>query len=233
MQHLKPWQALLLLTVLYQPGTCDKYGCLFERKLCTRDQFCSDDGLFGQCRTSKQDQVQYQVSVPVLKRMQEVLKQLMLEGLSWQDDITQYILSKELKRVPHTTLPSKPNTSSLSQSKQPSSHHQSSKSASASPSGKYVDYMIVEPPQSPLRIQTASMDPYAYLQHRYQDEVERSLMGSAGAYARPSLRSQTNQRERDRDRQLLLEALSLYLASAQPSYRHRGAPSVVPAGIDK
>lgn len=55
-------------------------------------------------------------------------------------------------------------------------------------------------------------------------------MGSAGAYARPSLRSQTNQRERDRDRQLLLEALSLYLASAQPSYRHRGAPSVVPAG---
>ncbi|XP_005918416.1 protein tyrosine phosphatase receptor type Na isoform X1 [Haplochromis burtoni] len=231
MQHLKPWRALLLLTVLYQPGICDKYGCLFERKLCTRDQFCSDDGLFGQCRTSKQDQVQYQVSVPVLKRMQEVLKQLMLEGLSWQDDITQYILSKELKRVPHTTLPSKPNTSSLSQSKQPSSHHQSSKSASASPSGKYVDYMIVEPPQSPLHMQTASMDPYAYLQHRYQDEVERSLMGSAGAYARPSLRSQTNQRERDRDRQLLLEALSLYLASAQPSYRHRGAPSVVPAGL--
>uniref|UniRef100_A0A3Q1C547 Protein tyrosine phosphatase receptor type Na n=2 Tax=Amphiprion TaxID=80969 RepID=A0A3Q1C547_AMPOC len=38
------------------------------------------DGLFGQCRTSKQDQVQYQVSVPVLKRMQEVLKQLMLQG---------------------------------------------------------------------------------------------------------------------------------------------------------
>lgn len=58
-------------------------------------------------------------------------------------------------------------------------------------------------------------------------------MGSAGAYARPSLRSQTNQRERDRDRQLLLEALSLYLASAQPSYRHRGAPSRVPAGKKK
>lgn len=38
------------------------------------------DGLFGQCRTTKQDQVWYQVSVPVLKRMQEVLKQLMLQG---------------------------------------------------------------------------------------------------------------------------------------------------------
>lgn len=45
-----------------------------------RIHVCISDGLFGQCRTSKQDQVQYQVSVPVLKRMQEVLKQLMLEG---------------------------------------------------------------------------------------------------------------------------------------------------------
>lgn len=43
-------------------------------------RFLFPDGLFGQCRSSKQDLVQYQVSVPVLKRMQEVLKQLMLEG---------------------------------------------------------------------------------------------------------------------------------------------------------
>eukprot|EP00064_Thunnus_orientalis_P001569 superscaffoldBa00000108_g1572 len=161
-------------------------GCLFERKLCTRDQFCSDDGLFGQCRSSKQDLVQYQVTVPVLKRMQEVLKQLMLQGLSWQDDITQYILSKELKRVPHTTLPSKPNSSS------PSSHSS-----------------------------------------QYQDEAERSLIGAVGGYARPSSRSQANQRERERDRQLLQEALSLYLASAQPSYRHRGAASMASAVSEK
>uniref|UniRef100_A0A8C7Y9K0 Protein tyrosine phosphatase receptor type Na n=1 Tax=Oryzias sinensis TaxID=183150 RepID=A0A8C7Y9K0_9TELE len=77
--------------------------------LCVVFFFFYPDGLFGQCQSSKQDLVQYQVSVPVLKRMQEVLKQLMLQGLSWQDDITQSILSKELKRVPHTTLPSKPN----------------------------------------------------------------------------------------------------------------------------
>ncbi|XP_042282370.1 protein tyrosine phosphatase receptor type Na [Thunnus maccoyii] len=235
MQHLKPWRALLLLTVLFQPGISDKYGCLFERKLCTRDQFCSDDGLFGQCRSSKQDLVQYQVTVPVLKRMQEVLKQLMLQGLSWQDDITQYILSKELKRVPHTTLPSKPNSSSpsshSSQSKQHIPHHHTSKTASTLPAGNYVDYMIVEPPQSPLRMQTASIDPYTYHQHRYQDEAERSLIGAVGGYARPSSRSQANQRERERDRQLLQEALSLYLASAQPSYRHRGAASMAPAGL--
>ncbi|XP_037645727.1 protein tyrosine phosphatase receptor type Na isoform X2 [Sebastes umbrosus] len=235
MQHLKPWRALLLLTALCQPGISDKYGCLFERKLCARDQFCSDDGLFGQCHSSKQDLVQYQVSVPVLKRMQEVLKQLMQQGLSWQDDITQYILSKELKRVPHTTHHSKPNSSSFSshssQSKQNIPHHHSSKSGSAPPGGNYVDYMIVEPPQSPLRMQTASMDPYTYHQHRYQDEVERSLIGAGASYARPSSRSQANQRERERDRQLLQEALSVYLASAQPSYRHRGAASMAPAGL--
>ncbi|KAK2839669.1 hypothetical protein Q5P01_013409 [Channa striata] len=80
-------------------------------------------------------------------------------------------------------------------------------------------------------MQTASMDPYTYHQHRYQDDVERSLIGTGGGYVRPSSRSQANQRERDRDRQLLQEALSLYMASAQPSYRHRGAASMVPAGL--
>ncbi|KAK5861268.1 hypothetical protein PBY51_022678 [Eleginops maclovinus] len=235
MQHLKPWRALLLLTVLYHPGTSDKYGCLFERKLCTRDQFCSDDGLFGQCLSSKQDLVQYQVTVPVLKRMQEVLKQLMVKGFSWQDDITQYILSKELKRVPHTTHPSKPNSASSSSvsshSKQNSPHHHSSKSGKAPPGGNYLDYMIVEPPQTPLRMQSASMDPYTYHQHRYQDEVERSLIGAGNGYARPSSRSQANQRERERDRQMLQEAFSLYMASAQPSYRHRGAAAMAPAAL--
>ncbi|XP_068428424.1 protein tyrosine phosphatase receptor type Na isoform X2 [Clinocottus analis] len=235
MQHLKPWRTLLLLTALCQPGISDKYGCLFERKLCTRDQFCSDDGLFGQCRTAKQDLVQYQVSVPVLKRMQEVLKQLMLEGYSWQDDITQYILSKELKRVPHTTHPSKPNSSSSSshssQSKQNALHQHSSKSGAASSGVNYVDYMIVEPPQTPLRMQTASMDPYTYHQHRYQDDIQRSLIGAGAGYARPSSRSQANQREQERDRQLLQEALSVYLASAQPSYRQRGAASMTRPGL--
>uniref|UniRef100_A0A3B5LNL1 Protein tyrosine phosphatase receptor type Na n=1 Tax=Xiphophorus couchianus TaxID=32473 RepID=A0A3B5LNL1_9TELE len=153
---------------------CSRFGCV---------QFSRCDGLFGQCQSSKHDQIQYQVTVPVLKRMQEVLKQLMLQGLSWQDDITQYILSKELKRVPHTTALSKPISSS------PSSHSS-----------------------------------------QYQDEVERSLLNARGGYARPSSRSQGSQREQERDRQLLQEVLSLYLASAQPSYRHRGSAPIAPAG---
>ncbi|XP_068184750.1 protein tyrosine phosphatase receptor type Na isoform X2 [Antennarius striatus] len=231
MQHLDPWRAVLFLTVLFQPGLSEKYGCLFEGKLCTREQFCSDDGLFGQCLSSRQDKVHYQVSIPVLKRMQEVLKQLMLQGLSWQDDITQYILSKELKRVPHTTQPFKPNSSSshASQSKQHMTEQH--KTGSTIPSSNYVDYMIVDPPQSQLRMQTAPIDPYTYHQHHFQDDVDRLLIGAGGGYVRPSSKSQANQRDRKRDRQLLQEALSLYMASAQPSYRHRGAAPMAPAGL--
>nr|XP_057938485.1 protein tyrosine phosphatase receptor type Na isoform X2 [Doryrhamphus excisus] len=231
MQHLRTWRVVLLLTMIFHPGLSDRYGCLFERKLCSRDQFCLDDGLFGQCRSSKQDRVQYQVTVPVLKRMQEVLKQLMLQGLSWQDDITQYILSKELKRVPHVTQSDKPNSSSpISLSKQQGPHHYNSKSGSVPPAGKYMDYMIVEPPQTPLQMQTASIDPYTYHQHRHQDEAERSVIGGGG-YARTPSWSQANQRGRERDRQLLQEALSLYLASAPPSYRHRGSTAMASAGL--
>ncbi|XP_029967566.1 protein tyrosine phosphatase receptor type Na [Salarias fasciatus] len=217
MQHLKPWRALLLLTVLCQPGVSDKYGCLFDRKLCTRDQFCSDDLLFGQCRSSKQDLVQYQVSVPVWKRLQWVIKQLMREGLSWRDDLTQSILSMELKRVPHTTLPLKPNSSSSSshssQFKQHVPHHQSSKSAPSPSANKHTDYMILHDPRSLLDMQTESMGPYQYEQYMAkQREWEREF-------------------QLKRDRQLLQEALSLYFSSLQPSYRHRGAAPMPAAGL--
>uniref|UniRef100_A0A8C7TH61 Protein tyrosine phosphatase receptor type Na n=1 Tax=Oncorhynchus mykiss TaxID=8022 RepID=A0A8C7TH61_ONCMY len=155
------------------------------------------DGLFGQCRTSKQDQVQYQVSVPVLKRMQEVLKQLTLQGLSWQDDITQYIVTKELSRVPHTPRPSK-----TSSSHQADSHQ---------------DYMIVDHAQFPLRMQTSPMDPYTYQQ-------------GGGVYPGPHPSSSRSQqaKQRERDRQLLQDVISLYLSSspAQPSFRHRGAAAL-------
>lgn len=55
-------------------------------------------------------------------------------------------------------------------------------------------------------------------------------MNAGGGYVRPSSRSQGSQRERERERQLLQEALSLYLASTQPSYRHRGSVPIASAG---
>ncbi|XP_071197611.1 protein tyrosine phosphatase receptor type Na isoform X3 [Salvelinus alpinus] len=292
MRHPKLWRALFFMTLLYHLGMSSRYGCVFERRLCSREQFCSDDGLFGQCRTSKQDQVQYQVSVPVLKRMQEVLKQLTLQGLSWQDDITQYIVTKELSRVPHTPRPSKtsssqPKQSSSNQGGYPSSSsnqggypssssnqggypssssnqggypssssNQGGYPGSSSNQGRYPssssnqggypssssnqggypsqadshqDYMIVDHPQFPLRMQTSPMDPYTYQQHRYQEDVERSLHQGGRVYPgpRPSSRSQ-HAKQRERDRQLLQDVISLYLSSspAQPSFRHRGAAAL-------
>lgn len=38
------------------------------------------DGLFGQCQAPHQEPVQYQVSVQVLHKLQEVLKDLMVQG---------------------------------------------------------------------------------------------------------------------------------------------------------
>ncbi|XP_055727910.1 receptor-type tyrosine-protein phosphatase-like N isoform X2 [Salvelinus fontinalis] len=294
MKHPKLRRVLFFMTLLYHLGMSSRY-----------------DGLFGQCRTSKQDQVQYQVSVPVLKRMQEVLKQLTLQGLSWQDDITQYIVTKELSRVPHTPRPFKTSSSQPKQSPSNQGGYPSSSSnqggypssssnqggypssssnqggypssssnqggypssssnqggypssssnqggypssssnqggypSSSSNQGRYPssssnqggypsqadshqDYMIVDHPQFPLRMQTSPMDPYTYQQHRYQD-MERSLHQGGRVYPgpRPSSRSQ-HAKQRERDRQLLQDIISLYLSSspAQPSFRHRGAAAL-------
>ncbi|XP_064803365.1 receptor-type tyrosine-protein phosphatase-like N [Oncorhynchus masou masou] len=239
MKHPKLWRALLFMTVLYQFGTSSRYGCVFETRLCSREQFCSDDGLFGQCRTSKQDQVQYQVSFPVLKRMQEVLKQLMLQGLSWQDDITQYVVAKELSRVPHSTQSLKASSFSHSSSQggyPSSSSSQGGYPSSSSSQGGYPsqvdshqDHLIIDHLQPPLRMQTSPMDPFTYQQHRFQEDMERSLHQGRGVYAglRPSSRYQ-QAKQRERDHQLLQDVISLYLSSspAQPSFRHRGAAAL-------
>ncbi|XP_066497117.1 protein tyrosine phosphatase receptor type Na isoform X2 [Hoplias malabaricus] len=216
--HHRLWRALLGITVLFQLGMAGKYGCLFEKKLCSKEQFCSDDRLFGQCRSSRLDQVQYQVSVPVLQRLQGVLKQLMMQGFSWQDDVTQLTIMKELSHIPHTRV----QTSQTAQSSQhvPKKSYSSSKAEPSVPQN-YLDYVILDPRQSStLRMQALPLDPYTYLQ---QEDISQSLHPHAGVgYQRPSSRS-GSQQQRDRERQLLEEAISLYRSSAQPSFRHRGA----------
>ncbi|TRY94842.1 hypothetical protein DNTS_025182 [Danionella cerebrum] len=178
------------------------------------------DKIFGQCRSSRLDQVQYQVSVPVLQRLQEVLKELMRQaGFSWKDDITQHIIAKELSRVP-ITRSQKPQNS---QSPPPAAKkvHSTSNSEPA-PAQSYMDYMVLDPHQSSsLRMQTLPMDPYSYL----QEDMSQSLHPhSSMGYQRPSSRARSQQRARDR--QLLEDAVSLYLSSMQPSFRHRGAATL-------
>ncbi|KAG7463992.1 hypothetical protein MATL_G00182530 [Megalops atlanticus] len=240
MKRPRLWSVLCLMTVCYQLGMSSRYGCLFEKRLCPREQLCSDDGLFGQCQGSRQDRVQYQVSVPVLQRLQEVLKQLMMQGLSWEDDITQYIIAKELGRVPQTHTTARPRDPPSSQPSQPS---EKSPSRLAYPGSKsragvdqispalvqrYLDYMILsDPPQASIHMQAPLLDPYTYHQYGYQEEEERSLNSLGGpGYPRPASPGRGDRgRSRDQDRQLLQDLVSLLL-SAQPSSRHRVATPV-------
>ncbi|NXG43711.1 PTPRN protein, partial [Psilopogon haemacephalus] len=81
-------------------------GCLFDRRLCSPQEVCVQDGLFGQCQVgSTQDRSYFQVTSPVLQRLQDVLRHLMAQGLSWQDGITQYVISQEMERIPRLRLP--------------------------------------------------------------------------------------------------------------------------------
>ncbi|NXE23950.1 PTPRN protein, partial [Ardeotis kori] len=81
-------------------------GCLFDRRLCSPQEVCVQDGLFGQCRVgSMQDRPYFQVTSPVLQRLQDVLRHLMAQGLSWQDGITQYVISQEMERIPRLRSP--------------------------------------------------------------------------------------------------------------------------------
>ncbi|RMC18624.1 hypothetical protein DUI87_04519 [Hirundo rustica rustica] len=80
--------------------------CLFDRRLCSPQEVCVQDGLFGQCQVgSVQDRPYFQVTSPVLQRLQDVLRHLMAQGLSWQDGITQYVISQEMERIPRLRLP--------------------------------------------------------------------------------------------------------------------------------
>ncbi|NXJ73912.1 PTPRN protein, partial [Trogon melanurus] len=81
-------------------------GCLFDRRLCSPQEVCVQDGLFGQCQVgSMQDRPYFQVTSPVLQRLQDVLRHLMAQGLSWQDGITQYVISQEMERIPRLRPP--------------------------------------------------------------------------------------------------------------------------------
>ncbi|XP_062384279.1 receptor-type tyrosine-protein phosphatase-like N [Sardina pilchardus] len=238
MRSPRLWVAMCVMTVCYQLGTSSRHGCLFEKRLCPRDQFCSDDGLFGQCRSSQQEVVQYQVSVPVLHRLQEVLKELMVQGLTWKDDITQYIISQELKDVPLAQPPLKPGRSDpdkLSERSEsapkprrgtPRVQGKQSQQPDSNEVQRYLDYTIVEPPQSPLHMQ--NLDPYTYQQkYTYQDEQERSLNSvNGGRYPRPSSRAGPSRgaRPQYQDYQDIQGLLSLYQSPpAPPASRHRVA----------
>uniref|UniRef100_A0A8C2AQ33 Protein tyrosine phosphatase receptor type Nb n=1 Tax=Cyprinus carpio TaxID=7962 RepID=A0A8C2AQ33_CYPCA len=189
--------------------------------LCFSGQVCWDDELFGQCLTQKQERFRYRVTAVLLDRLQSLLQTLMKEGLTWQDDVTQSMIKKELSKVPKIPLSSgiKNGPSTESQS----AHTNQLKPKMVQP---YMDYMIVDPPQSSLHMQ--SLDPYSYQRYGYQDEEERSLnLVEGGRYPPASSRIRGNSPlppSLDKEDQLLQDLMTLLLSSpAQPTSRQRVA----------
>ncbi|XP_047211855.1 receptor-type tyrosine-protein phosphatase-like N isoform X1 [Girardinichthys multiradiatus] len=221
------WAALcLLLTASCRLCTAARHGCLFEKKLCPRDHRCSEDGLFGQCQAPHQEPVQYRVSVPVLHKLQKILKDLMVQGLTWKDDLTQAIISRELSQVP-TVAPKKEKKSSKQSSRLlgpgPQRDQDPEGPADFEMMQQYLDYMVLDPSRSSVHMQTPL--PYTYhKQFGYQDEEERSLNTLDD---NPTFHKGNSL---DRDRQLLQDLMSFYLSpstssssSLQSLPRHRGA----------
>ncbi|KAG6920492.1 protein tyrosine phosphatase, receptor type N, partial [Chelydra serpentina] len=84
-------------------------GCVFDRRLCSQQEVCVQDGLFGQCQErAARDRPFLQLTSPVLQRLQDVLRRLTAQGLSWQDDITQYVIAQEMERIPRLRPPPAP-----------------------------------------------------------------------------------------------------------------------------
>ncbi|XP_016342132.1 receptor-type tyrosine-protein phosphatase-like N isoform X1 [Sinocyclocheilus anshuiensis] len=221
MKTARLWMLVCLATACCQLGTGDRYGCLFDGGLCFSGQVCWDDELFGQCLTQKQERFRYRVTAVLLDRLQSLLQTLMKEGLTWQDDVTQSMIKKELSKVPKIPL-----SSGIKNG--PSTESQSGPTNQLKPKmvQPYMDYMIVDPPQSSLHMQ--SLDPYSYQRYGYQDEEERSLnLVEGGRYPPASSRIRGNSPlppSLDKDDQLLQDLMTLLLSSpAQPTSRHRVA----------
>ncbi|XP_044032707.1 receptor-type tyrosine-protein phosphatase N2 [Siniperca chuatsi] len=110
--------AALAVSLCSSPALADrKYGCLFEDELCTPYEFCVNDGVFGRCQElAGADLYTYDISSSALQRLRILLQKLARRGLTWQDNITQQVISRELSKlriIPlrHQATPSSPLTS--------------------------------------------------------------------------------------------------------------------------
>ncbi|XP_034717880.1 receptor-type tyrosine-protein phosphatase N2 [Etheostoma cragini] len=93
--------AALAVSLYSSPALANrKFGCLFEDELCTTYEFCVNDRVFGRCQElAAADLYTYDVSSPALQRLRILLQKLAHRGLTWQDDITQKIISRELSKL--------------------------------------------------------------------------------------------------------------------------------------
>ncbi|XP_030342784.1 receptor-type tyrosine-protein phosphatase-like N [Strigops habroptila] len=173
------------------------HGCLFDRRLCSPQEVCVQDGLFGQCQVgSVQDRPYFQVTSPMLQRLQDVLRHLMAQGLSWQDGITQYVISQEMERIPRIRLP--PSLEPVARDRflplrgsprrallpvdpgLPVAQHlgQSPPLLPSPLLQRYLEHLLL-PSLPQLGYEEALLNPYSYHKFGYQDNAHQLPGGSA------------------------------------------------------
>ncbi|XP_028288776.1 receptor-type tyrosine-protein phosphatase N2 [Parambassis ranga] len=93
--------AALAASLCSSPAFADrKFGCLFEDELCGPYEFCINDGVFGRCQElAGADLYTYDISSSALQRLRILLQKLAHRGFTWQDDITQQVISRELSKL--------------------------------------------------------------------------------------------------------------------------------------
>ncbi|KAM8806946.1 receptor-type tyrosine-protein phosphatase-like N [Eudromia elegans] len=174
-------------------GAAAAHGCLFDRRLCSPQEVCVQDGLFGQCQVgSVQDRPYFQVTSPVLQRLQDVLRHLMAQGLSWQDGITQYVISQEMERIPRLRPPPSLEPAArdrflpLRSSPRRALHAADAGLPAAQHLGqpppaallqRYLEHLLLPPPPQ-LAYEEALLQPYSYHKFGYQDGAHQ-LPGSS------------------------------------------------------
>nr|XP_019942860.1 PREDICTED: receptor-type tyrosine-protein phosphatase N2-like [Paralichthys olivaceus] len=98
--------AALAVSLCSSPALGDrKFGCLFEDELCAPYEFCVNDGVFGRCQELAGAHLYtYDISPSALQRLRILLQKLAHRGLTWQDDITQQVISRELSKLRNVPL---------------------------------------------------------------------------------------------------------------------------------
>ncbi|XP_062297598.1 receptor-type tyrosine-protein phosphatase N2 [Scomber scombrus] len=96
----------LAVSLCSSPAVADrKFGCLFEDELCMSYEFCVNDGVFGKCQElAGADLYTYDISSSALQHLRILLQKLAHRGLTWRDDITQQVISRELSKLRNIPL---------------------------------------------------------------------------------------------------------------------------------
>ncbi|ERE86574.1 receptor-type tyrosine-protein phosphatase-like N-like protein [Cricetulus griseus] len=104
--HPSKVRGSVLQSILESSKTCLNHGGGRQKLEEDFGPSGTGDGLFGQCQAGVgQARPLLQVTSPVLQRLQGVLRQLMSQGLSWHDDLTQHVISQEMERIPRLRPP--------------------------------------------------------------------------------------------------------------------------------